>query len=106
MTDVVWSAEALADLEAVLHYIAAENERAAARVLDKIEQTATSLGQVPTGRRGRVAGTYEKSVTGLPYIIAYALQTTPSGSGHVVIVRVIHSARNWPPGRWANGESH
>ena len=33
-------------------------------------------------------------------IIAYALQTLPSGEEHVVILRVIHSARNWPKGEW------
>jgi plasmid stabilization system protein ParE len=98
--EVVWSQTALDDLDAALAHIAADNEVAAGKVLDRIEQTATGLGQRATGRRGRVAGTYEKSVTGLPYIIAYALRERGSGSECVIILRVIHSARNWPAGGW------
>jgi toxin ParE1/3/4 len=70
------------------------------RVLDRIDKSAQSLGQIATGRSGRVADTYEKSVSRLPYIIAYALQPLPSGRERIVILRVIHSARNWPAGEW------
>ena len=87
-------------MEAAVTYIAADNPIAALKVLDKIEKTATNLGRMATGRRGRVAGTYEKSITRLPYIIAYAVQTVPSGDERIVIVRVIHSARNWPKEGW------
>lgn len=44
---------------------------------------------------GGVTGTYEKSVTGLPYVIAYALMLH-DGVEAVAIVRVIHTSRDWP----------
>jgi len=55
---------------------------------------------MPTGRRGRVSGTYEKLVVGLPYIIAYSLETLPSGEQVLAVLSVIHGARNWSPGTW------
>jgi plasmid stabilization system protein ParE len=100
VSEVVWSESALDDLDSAIGYIAADNPFAAARVLDRIEAAADDLGEVATGRRGRVAGTYEKSVRGLPYIIAYAIRELPSGRDRIVILRVIHGARNWPPGEW------
>jgi plasmid stabilization system protein ParE len=39
-------------------------------------------------------------VTGLPYILAYAIRTRPDGEEDVVILRVIHTARNWTKGDW------
>ena len=99
MRDVVWSDSALDDVDSLAAYIAADNRTAAVRVLDRIDQTVDNLAHAPTGRMGRVAGTYEKPVRGLPYIIAYALQRQPGGE-RVVILRVIHGARNWPEGKW------
>lgn len=46
-----------------------------------------------------MAGTYEKSVTGFPDFIA--CEIVPHGSGEVVaILRVIHTARDWPEETW------
>lgn len=39
-------------------------------------------------------------MTGLPYIIAYAIGPYPAGGEVVTILHVIHGARDWPPGRW------
>lgn len=44
-------------------------------------------------------GTCEKSVPGLPYIIAYE-RLTRDAEEVVAILHVIHTARNWPPGEW------
>lgn len=52
-----------------------------------------------TGRPGRVAGSYEKPVARLPYIIAYAL-ALQRGREVVAILRVIHTARDWPEQGW------
>jgi toxin ParE1/3/4 len=98
--DVVWSDSALDDMDLAAEYIAADNRTAALMVLDRIERTVESLSHTPTGRPGRVAGTYEKSVRGLPYIVAYALQRKPRAIERVIILRVIHAARNWPEGEW------
>jgi toxin ParE1/3/4 len=98
--DVVWSETALDDMDAAAAYIANDNQVAARNVLDQIEATAERLGRRAIGRPGRVSGTYEKSVIGLPYIIAYALTSSSTDQEQVVILRVIHSARDWPKGEW------
>jgi toxin ParE1/3/4 len=87
-------------MDSMAAYIAADNPTAALKVLDRIEQAGEKLGQMAIGRPGRVTGTYERSLSRLPYIIAYALQTSPSGRERVVILRVIHTARNWPKESW------
>ncbi len=99
MRPVVWADEARRDYLDILRYIARDKPAAAARVAGAINRAVTGLGQTPTGRIGRVAGTYEKSVTGLPYIIAYAIANA-SGREVVAILRVIHTARNWPRDAW------
>jgi plasmid stabilization system protein ParE len=71
---LVWSESVRHDFRKIIVYIAERNPPAAAKVADRIEQTARDLGAMPTGRRGRVSGTYEKSVPGLPYITATPLR--------------------------------
>lgn len=100
MRDVAWSHAALGDMDALVAYIAADNPAVALKVLDCIDEAADALRHMPTGRIGRVGGTYEKPVKGLPYIIAYALQTLARGKERIVILRVIHDARNWPEDTW------
>lgn len=92
MRPIVWSADASQDYLDILDYLANDNPLAAQKV-------ATDLGRFATGRRGRVAGTYEKVVGRLPYIVTYAL-TPLAGRETVVILRVIHTARDWPDGEW------
>lgn len=96
---VIWSREALDDLKAQVAYIAAENPAAAQRVGDAIMASAMALSDIPTGRPGRVIDTYEKPVTRLPYIIAYAITPGPTGEA-IAILRVIHTARDWPDEQW------
>jgi toxin ParE1/3/4 len=98
--DVVWSEAALDDADELVAYIAADNPAAARKVLDRIESTAHGLGRLASGRRGRVQGSYEKSAVGLPYIIAYAINPLSSGDEQIVVLRVIHTARDWPKGQW------
>lgn len=100
MRDVVWSESALDDTDLLFAYIAADDPAAAHKVLDSIESAALGLGRLPSGRKGRVQGTYEKSVNGLPYIIAYGIRTLPSGTEQIVVLRVIHTARDWPKNKW------
>ena len=68
------------------------------RVADRIEAAIHALAERPHGRRGRVKGPYEKSVTGLPYVIAYAPTSEPDGSETLNVLHVIHTRRNWPEG--------
>lgn len=98
--EVVWSNQALEDYLALLRHIARDNPNAAVRVADRVAATGTSLGEFAIGRPGRVDGTYEKVVTGLPYILAYEIIGRPDGGETVAILHVIHGARHWPDGSW------
>lgn len=92
---VRWTDAALADFGDQIDYIAARNSKAARRVADAIDETASALGDMPTGRPGRVTETYEKLVIGLPYILAYVILEDT-----VMILRVIHTSRDWPAEAW------
>jgi toxin ParE1/3/4 len=99
MRPVVWSEAARRDFLDILRYVAADSPPAAEKVVDAIEKTGNDLGSFATGRPGRVIGTYEKPVVGLPHVIAYAIISI-GGQENVSILRVIHTARNWPPEKW------
>jgi plasmid stabilization system protein ParE len=96
---VSWSREALDDVKKQVAFIARDNPAAARHVADRIRDAGKALGDMATGRPGRVTGSYEKSVTRLPYIIAYQLRPI-AGRESVVILHVIHAARDWPPEGW------
>ena len=99
MRSVVWSRKALGDLGEQIAYIAADDRRAAEMIKDRLQQACAKLGTALTGRPGRVPGLYEKSVNGAPYVIAYAVDP-PTHPQTVVIMRIIHTARDWPSGGW------
>ena len=96
---LAWSREALDDITAQVAHIAADNPAAARRVAASIGRVAEALAEMPTGRAGRVPGTREKPVPRLPYIVAYAILPR-SGDEIVAILRVIHTARDWPAEEW------
>jgi plasmid stabilization system protein ParE len=101
MKTIDWSSEALEDYDKVTEFIATENPRAADLVADRLDSAIERLAEMPTGRRGRVEGTYEKSVRGTRLIIAYALVDDPTEEdGRLVILHIIHTARDWPAGQW------
>ncbi|SFC89535.1 Plasmid stabilization system protein ParE [Bosea sp. CRIB-10] len=95
MRSLLWSAAALDDFENAIARIAADDREAARRVAAAIDRAAHLLAERPIGRPGRVTGTYEKTVSGLPWIIAYTLD-----GDRLVVLRVIHSARDWPKEGW------
>ncbi|PZR94491.1 MAG: type II toxin-antitoxin system RelE/ParE family toxin [Stutzerimonas stutzeri] len=95
MRSLLWSAAALDDFENAIARIAADDREAARRVAAAIDRAARLLAERPIGRPGRVTGTYEKTVSGLPWIIAYTLD-----GDRLVVLRVIHSARDWPKEGW------
>jgi toxin ParE1/3/4 len=96
---VKWSRAALDDLKEDIAYIAKGNPAAARIVAVRIRTLGDALSSFATGHPGRVAGTYEKSVTGLPYIIAYAIDVH-EGKEVIVVLHVIHTARDWRAGEW------
>ncbi|WP_044560236.1 type II toxin-antitoxin system RelE/ParE family toxin [Azospirillum sp. B4] len=97
---VIWSRDALDELISIARYIARDNPGAARKVAAAIRTAGDTLGRRALGRKGRVTGTYEKVVTGLPYIIAYKFIADPAEGETLVILRVVHMARDWPPGKW------
>ena len=99
---VIWTRAALGDLNAQIAYIAHENPAAARRVAERIRATGNGLQDFATGHPGRVAGTYEKSVAGLPYIIAYAIDRNDDAET-IAVLHVIHAARDWREGEWPGG---
>jgi toxin ParE1/3/4 len=98
--DVFWSAKSLTDLSSIVEWIAADNPRAALEAVERIEAAGEALGFMATGRKGRVSGTYEKPVAGLPWILAYSIETRLNGRDRIVILRAIHGSRDWPIGKW------
>ena len=97
---VRWTRAALDELKAQIAFIAHENPAAARRVAERIRATGTALQDFTTGHAGRVAGTYEKSVAGLPYIIAYAIDRNDDAET-IAVLHVIHAARDWRAGEWS-----
>ncbi|KQW32049.1 plasmid stabilization protein [Rhizobium sp. Root274] len=100
---VVWSVDAYRDTLAILRHIAEDDPDTAERIVDIIEDAGHRLGERSTGRPGRVAGTFEKSLAPLPWILCYSIQTDADHES-VLILRVIHTARNWPGGTWPESD--
>lgn len=92
--NVNFTPQAQDDLTAIRDWIAADNERAADRVIVRIVQTAMMFGQFPMlGRKGQIEGTREFSVVGLPYLIVYQI----ASESEVDVLTVIHTRRRYPP---------
>ncbi len=100
MRRVVWSKHAHDDFRGIIAYIARDDPAAARNLAIRIDRTIQALAATPTGRRGRVSGSYEKVVRGLPYIVAYALGDEPKIHETITILRVIHGARDWREESW------
>jgi toxin ParE1/3/4 len=105
MRRIVWTPAALRDVQLIFGYIAERNPSAAAIIRDRLHDAVASLGVLPTGRPGRVTSTYEKVVTGLPYIVAYSLDIDADGAPTLSVLRLIHGARDWTADRWPDEDA-
>jgi toxin ParE1/3/4 len=89
---IEWAASAFSDRDAIFDYIKADNPASAARVDEVIRAQAQPLMEFPEmGRKGRVGGTRELIVAGLPYILVYHIV-----DDSVRVLRVLHSAQQLP----------
>ena len=89
---VEWTKKALSNLDNAVEYIATDNPTAARKVAQKIWNTTQLLTKQPgLGRPGRVSGTRELVIAGLPYILPYV-----ENDGIIVILRILHTSMKWP----------
>jgi len=89
---VKWLRRALENLDDEAAYIAKDSPRVAAEFVVHMRDSAAMLADHPEmGRAGRISGTRELVVTRFSYILPYRVR-----SGTVEILRVFHTARQWP----------
>jgi toxin ParE1/3/4 len=98
MIPVRFAKLALSDLKKIAARIAAEDEAAAARVINRIEERCFLLGQFPNlGRPSNVAGARKLLVHEWGYMIIYEIHAARDGAPtRVVILRVYHGSRRIP----------
>ncbi|PHV08916.1 type II toxin-antitoxin system mRNA interferase toxin, RelE/StbE family [Janthinobacterium sp. BJB412] len=89
--ELFWTPEAIQDRDNIYEYIEADNP-AAALALDELfaEKAGRLVDHPGLGKPGRAAGTREL-VAHQNYILVY--DTVDN------LVRVLHTARQWPPSR-------
>ncbi|MGB9205964.1 MAG: type II toxin-antitoxin system RelE/ParE family toxin [Terriglobales bacterium] len=89
---VRWTTPAAHDLYNIVLRIQQDNPDAAAKVAVTLYDGCDSLGSFPRrGRKGRIEGTRELVVAGLPYIVVYRIQDQ-----NLEILRIYHGAQDWP----------
>jgi plasmid stabilization system protein ParE len=93
---VVWAPQSKRDLFQQLDYIHSDNPSNAELVNNRILSRVINLSEAPTGRTGRVFGTYEAFVAKTSLVICYEL---PDDST-LHILRIIHAKRQWLEGEW------
>ena len=90
---VRWLRGALRNLDQGAGYIAQDNPKAAAKLVCHLRDSALLPGGQPNlGRPGRIPGTRELVLSNIPYILPYRVRNDT-----VEILRVFHTARQWPP---------
>lgn len=90
---LVWTRLASQDRKAIREYIAEDNPSAALELDEQFEFKAGRLLSYPDlGRPGRVPGTRELVVHS-NYLLIYDVAVDV-----VRVLRVLHVARQWPPG--------
>jgi addiction module RelE/StbE family toxin len=84
---IVWTEEAVANLEAIAGYISAFNPAAADRLARRLIELADSLADFPD--RGRDAGEGRREMTIVwPYVLRYRAE-----EDRVIILRIRHGAQ-------------
>lgn len=88
----IWSKEALDDRKQLVRYIAERDLTAAFGQDDRISEAIGLLEKFPlVGKEGRFHGSREL-IIGTRFIAVYQLE-----DGRPLILRVIHTSRDWPP---------
>jgi toxin ParE1/3/4 len=88
-----YTAEAREHISAILGYIRDRNPAAAIQVAARIRLAAEGLVEFPRmGRAGRLPGTHEWVVRGLPYIIVY--EVGAHANDELLILGIFHAAQD------------
>ena len=77
-------------------YIGLQSTKNAVLVGSRVAERVRKLAHMPTGRHGRVEGTFESVVQLTSLIVVYRILTKDK----IQIVRVIHASRDWKRGEW------
>jgi addiction module RelE/StbE family toxin len=89
---VRWTSAAADDLENIANYLFEKTPENAPRLIREICNAPSALKNFPNrGRAGKKKGTRELPLSSLPYIIIYQVSRDT-----VHIVRILHSAQDWP----------
>lgn len=89
---VHWTTPAAKALLAIQEYIARDNPRAAFEVAQHIRGAVDKLRDHPKmGREGRMRGTHELVIHGIPYIVPYRIKRK-----EIQILSIYHTSRKWP----------
>jgi toxin ParE1/3/4 len=89
---ILWLKYARQDLYDIRDYISQDNPEAAAKTILTIIDIVERLAKLPEmGKPGRIEGTRELIVSGLPYTVPYWIKEE-----QVEILRVFHQARKFP----------
>lgn len=92
---ILWTGPALDDLRGIREYVSRDNPPAAKRLATRIRDGVKRLARHP--RSGRIvpelAGLGFREVIVAPYRIVYLVK-----DGQIVILRVWHGRRDFPPG--------
>jgi plasmid stabilization system protein ParE len=88
---VILEETAVADIDRLAAWVAKDSPQVARTIVQKILETIERLNLFPElGHEGRDRGTYERTVSGTPYVIVYEIRRKPSA---VLVVAVVHGAR-------------
>lgn len=89
---VRFTLEALEHIDGIHFYIQTRSPQAATRIVGRIFAEAERLSDFPEiGHVGVVSGTYEWTVTGLPYVVVHEVDPM---NGQVVVLGVFHGAQD------------
>jgi addiction module RelE/StbE family toxin len=89
---IIWQDKAESDLDRIAEYIMEDDPAAALRIVSTIREAVRVLIEHPyIGRAGRVEGTRELVMAGLPYILPYQI-----AGQEIRILAVMHTSRKWP----------
>ena len=89
---ILWTKSAEENLKHIEEYIAQDNSETAINVVVNIVKSVEMLSNYPEiGRMGRLVGTRELVIVGMPFIVPYRVK-----KDHIEVLRILHSAMRCP----------